>query len=207
MNKKLFKLITGLICLVMLVTPISTPLAQEKGDLDELSNEEEELLENELQEFQGSLLILELIEELPENIAENGIEEGVAWLNTNKGEELQGIKFINDNGNLNVIEDNDSLISTFGVMDCAWGIGKAIAANALPWSKILKIKKAVKIMGGTKVVAKTMVTAYKHQRNLGYGKAKAIKRAINVTKKALPAEYAKHWVEFFSLGVVKKHCF
>jgi hypothetical protein len=77
------------------------------------------------------------------------------------------------------------------------GIAKAIAMNALPWSKILKIKKAVKIMGGTKVVAKTVVNAYKHQRNLGYGKTKAIKRALDVTKRALPAEYAKHWVEFF----------
>lgn len=29
------------------------------------------------------------------------------------------------------------------------GITKAIAMNALPWSRYLKIKKAVKIMGGT----------------------------------------------------------
>lgn len=59
-------------------------------------------------------------------------------------------------------------------------------------------------MGGTKVVAKTMFNAYKHQRNLDYSRAKVIKKAINITKRALPAEYAKHWVEFFSLGAVKK---
>ncbi|MGT4652318.1 hypothetical protein [Bacillus cereus] len=90
---------------------------------------------------------------------------------------------------------------------CIWGIWKAIAMNALPWSKILKIKKAVKIMGGTRVVANALIKAYKHQRNLGYARAKSIKKAINVTKRALPAEYAKHWVEFFSLGVVQKECF
>ncbi|MDV3451206.1 hypothetical protein VSS76_13440 [Bacillus safensis] len=57
------------------------------------------------------------------------------------------------------------------------------------------------------MVANALIKAYKHQRNLGYSRAKSIKKAINVTKRALPAEYAKHWVESFSLGVVQKECF
>lgn len=206
MNKNFLKTFIGFICFVMLLTPVSTSFAQTKNDIEELPNEDQKILENELQEIEGNLHILELIEELPEDIAESGIEEGVKWLNANKGVEFAGIKFIDNDGYLDLVE-NDATFGTYSIGGCVWGITKAIAANALPWSKILKIKKAVKIMGGTKVVAKTVVNAYKHQRNLGYGKAKAIKRALNVTKRALPAEYAKHWVEFFSLGVITKQCF
>jgi hypothetical protein len=172
----------SLICAVLFLSPVSTTFAQAQNAPEELSNTDQDLLENELEEFESSLLLLELIEDLPEEIAEKGINEGVAWLNQNKGEDLANITFINNNGYLDMEGNTNPLISTYSIGGCAWGIAKAIAMNALPWSKILKIKKAVKIMGGTKVVAKTVVNAYKHQRNLGYGKTKAIKFVLNFYK-------------------------
>ncbi|WP_117168887.1 hypothetical protein [Paraliobacillus sediminis] len=207
MKKKVLKFFTGLICATLIVASVGPSVAEAKSGVVQ-SNEQEEILENELQDIDASLDILTLIEDLPEEIAENGINESVIWLNDNKGETFANQEFV-ANGEYLELKDvtNKNLIQMASVGGCVWGIAKAIAMNALPWSKILKIKKAVKIMGGTKVVAKTVINAYKHQRNLGYGRAKAIKRAMNVTKRAVPGEYVKHWVELFSLGVVKKQCF
>lgn len=207
MRKKTFSILVSLICLSLAFSFI-LPAKSISAQTDESIVSDSDVLLNDFPDMDVNFAILELLEKLPDEVASKGIEKSVEWFNKNKGNEFAGQKFIADGEYLKLSPDFDEpVMSTLSVSGCIWGIGKAIAMNALPWSKILKIKKAVKIMGGTRVVANALIKAYKHQRNLGYSRAKSIKKAINVTKRALPAEYAKHWVEFFSLGVVQKECF
>ncbi|PAD92341.1 hypothetical protein CHH52_10155 [Shouchella clausii] len=169
---------------------------------------EEHYLEEEAEQLEEGLLdVMDLFVAIPDEIIEYGtMNDGIEWLNANKGPEFEGQIFVADGDSI-VLEVDPDYIGVMGVGDCIWAIGKAIAMNALPWAKIVKIKKAVQIMGGTRVVANTLINAYKHQRNLGYSRSKAIKRAIDVSKRAVPRVYVKHWVEFFSLGAIQKNCF
>jgi hypothetical protein len=120
MNKIFLRSFISLICAVLFLSPVSTTFAQAQNAPEELSNTDQDLLENELEEFESSLLLLELIEDLPEEIAEKGINEGVAWLNQNKGEDLANITFINNNGYLDMEENTNPLISTYSIGGCAW---------------------------------------------------------------------------------------
>ncbi|MFP7312129.1 hypothetical protein [Bacillus safensis] len=195
-RKKPFSVFVNFICLSLALSVI-LPAKSIFAQTDENIVSDEDLLLNDFPDMDVNFSLLELIEELPDEVASKGIDESVKWLNKNKGDEFVGQEFIADGEYLKLLSDfNEPVMSTSSVSGCIWGIGKAIAMNALPWSKILKIKKAVKIMGGTRVVANALIKAYKHQRNLGYSRAKSIKKAINVTKRALPAEYAKHWLSF-----------
>lgn len=209
MRKSFVAFVCGAIVFVLFLSPICNSVAQAKGNYTpRIESLNENSLNDEIADIEqaSAFRVLNLLEEMPDSVAESGIEAGVEWLNANKGSDFSGQKFVAKGEYLDLVE-YPNVIKPASVGGCIWGITKAIAMNALPWSKIVKIKKAVKIMGGTRVVANTVIKAYKHQRNLGYGRTKAIKRAIDVTKRAVPREYVKHWVEFFSLGVVKKECF
>lgn len=209
MFKKSFKVIIMGLCFTLfisfgIVQPANAAGWQEK---DFSSNSDVENIEVEAEALEESLGgVLGLIEEMPIEIAEAGIEEGVQWLNDNKGDEFFGQLFIADGENVDLIAD-PNMITTYGIVACGAAIAGAFAMNAWPWAKILKVKKAVQLLGGSKVMAKTLVNAYKHQRNLGYSKATAAKRAIDVTKRALPGEYIKALTEFLSLKMVIAKCF
>ncbi|HDA0860675.1 TPA: hypothetical protein R8C90_002740 [Staphylococcus aureus] len=81
---------------------------------------------------------------MPESIAEKGIDEGVKWLNKNKGDEYIGYIFINENNNLKLIKDPDRIQPRANLTACISAIGVVIASNAIPWAKIIKVKKAIK---------------------------------------------------------------
>lgn len=203
MSKNSFKVIIMGLCFMLLISfGIVQPVnASEWKEKDFSLNPDAEIIEMEAEALEEGLGgFFGLIEEMPIEVAEAGIEEGVQWLNDNKGDEFYGKVFIADGENVDLIAD-PNMMTTYGIVACGAAIVGAITMNAWPWAKILKVKKAVQLLGGSKVMAKTLVTAYKHQRNLGYSKATAAKRAIDVTKRALPGEYVKALTEFLSLKI------
>ncbi|SDY12762.1 hypothetical protein [Thermoactinomyces sp. DSM 45892] len=223
--KKMLKPLIASICVSLGVSFIGSPLANamnntlsnnstvEEGtgliqigfNNPESANPTDAEIVTESEKLAGvSETVMTLFEQIPDGIID--AEEGVKWLNENKGQEFNGYKFVVNDELVSLVEIKDKLTQE-SFWSCSTAIVSAIAMNALPWAKILKIKKAIQIMGGTKTVVNAITTAFKHQRNLGYSRANAIKRALNVTKKALPAEYVKYWMEFFSLGGVVKGCF
>lgn len=149
---------------------------------------------------------LGLIENMPEDVADNGIDSGVKWLNENKNSDYDGYKFIAQNGNVQLVQDKEGF-QTEGAGACVTAVGAAIAQNAIPWAKILKVKKAAKAMGGIQKMSGKISTAYKHQRNLGKSKTAALKAGTSVAMRTFPEATRNAVIEFFSLGAVGTACF
>lgn len=178
---------------------VNTQAQQENINQSQI-NEEAMNLEEGINSYLG------LIEKMPESIANQGIDSGIQWLNKNKSEEYSGYKFIAKNGNIQLVQVSKN-ISTYGAGACATAVGVAIAQNAIPWAKILKVKKAAKAVGGIQKLAGKISTAYKHQRNLGKSKTAALKSGTKVAMKAFPEATRSAVIEFFSLGAVGTTCF
>lgn len=76
-DKKLFKPVIFILCLSLIITPTSSALAAiQNDDSSKTSNEiPDEILESEFDEMkESSFGFLELLEQLPEEIAESGID-------------------------------------------------------------------------------------------------------------------------------------
>ncbi|WP_456279980.1 hypothetical protein M1D98_02760 [Bacillus sp. K7] len=205
--KKSIKQLVIVICFSLIFTTITIPIASAKESSDDVSSEQVNV---EAQIMKRTLEpLLELIDQMPEDVAEQGINSGIEWLNVHKGNEFVGYEFVADGENLTAVKTVQESIGPFIVLStwsCISSAAKAIAVNAIPWAKILKVKKAAKLMGGLNSMTKTIITAYKHQRNLGLSRTNAIKKAVKVSTKALPDETQKAVLEFFSLGDVVDNC-
>ncbi|NPC90831.1 hypothetical protein HOO54_01290 [Bacillus sp. WMMC1349] len=203
-NFKTFKYIIIFMCTCLLFsTAVSLPMAKAESLSNEI-NAEAEQLENVFGPF------AKLIDEMPTDVAERGIEAGVKWLNENKGSDFKDFNFIATEEGLKTIEINNNhtfKTQSFLSWPCLSSIGKALISNAIPWAKLLKVKKAAKLMGGINTMVKTVVRAYKHQRNLGRSRMGALKKAIRISTKAFPGETQKALLEFFNIGDVFYRCF
>lgn len=177
------------------------PVEKESKKVDEDQvNQEANTLEKGLNSYVG------LIEKMPDDVADQGIDSGVKWLNENKDVDYDGYKFIAQNGNVKLVPDKNG-VQKEGTGACTLAVGSAIAQNAIPWAKILKVKKAAKAMGGIQKMSGKIAKAYKHQRNLGKSKTAALKAGTNVAMRAFPEATRQAVIEFFSLGAVGTACF
>ena len=82
---------------------------------------------------------------MPDSVANKGIDSGVKWLNQNKGQDYKGYKFIATDRNIQLVPNGKTIV-TYGKGACVLAIGNAIAQNAIPWAKILKVKKQLKLL-------------------------------------------------------------
>ncbi|MFP7233229.1 hypothetical protein SFC70_14885 [Bacillus subtilis] len=184
--KKSIKQLVIVICFSLIFTTITIPIANAKENSNEVSSEQVNV---EAQNMKRTLEpLLELIDQMPEDVAEQGLNSGVEWLNVHKGNEFE----------VKTVQESIGPFIVLSTWSCISSAVKAIAVNAIPWAKILKVKKAAKLMGGLNSMTKTIIRAYKHQRNLGLSRTNAIKKAVKVSTKALPGETQKAVLEFFS---------
>ena len=134
---------------------------------------------------------------MPDSVANKGIDSGVKWLNQNKGYDYKGYKFIATDGNIQLVPNGKTVV-TYGKEACALAIGNAIAQNVIPWTKILKVKKATKPVGGIQKLSWKIKVAYKHQRNLGKSRKVALKSGTKVAMKTFPKATKQAVLELFS---------
>ena len=134
---------------------------------------------------------------MPDSVANKGIDSGVKWLNQNKGYDYKGYKFIATDGNIKLVPNGKTVV-TYGKEACALASGNAIAQNVIPWTKILKVKKATKPVGGIQKLSWKIKVAYKHQRNLGKSRKVALKSGTKVAMKAFPKATKQAVLELFS---------
>lgn len=140
---------------------------------------------------------------MPQSIADQGIDAGVKWLNENKTSEFAKHVFVNQNGSLvlkSTAPSNKSTVRTLDWGACISAVGVAVVSNAIPWTKILKVKKAAKAVGGMTKMTKMITTAYQHQRNLGLSRTNALKKAVSISARTFPEDVQQALIEFFSLG-------
>lgn len=206
MKKKISKITIKMSVFALLLLPLSENLSSELSYAETIQqnstsiqiDKEADTIEKEISPF------FNLIEKMPESIANQGIDAGVKWLNDNKTKEFSEYKFVNQDGSL-ILQPlspfvNGNTIKRFNWAGCISAVGVAVATNAIPWAKILKVKKAAKAVGGMTKMTKMIITAYKHQRNLGRGRIEAIKKAVEISAKSFPKDTRQALIEFFSLG-------
>lgn len=154
-----------------------------------------------------------LIESLPDELAtEDKTVERLDWMIDNTDDsELQSALIAEKQKLTNEVP----VIVAFSAWKCAKGIATAIAQNAVPIAKVLKIKKAIKVAGGTAKFANKLVQSYDYysrirkpgSRVAKYSKTTAMKLALKKTARATPdafdALYALLGIDSFINGCLK----
>ncbi|MBT1018079.1 hypothetical protein KJY77_02850 [Canibacter sp. lx-72] len=88
---------------------------------------------------------------------------------------------------------------------CGSAIGYAIITNFTP-AKILKVKSAIKAVGGAIPFVKTAWNIYKKARAAKMSKSAALKQAINGGAKAAGSDVKKALLELFGITAVMAAC-
>ncbi|MBU0278999.1 MULTISPECIES: hypothetical protein [unclassified Gemella] len=187
------KFLSAILASSLLVTPISHLIHQNnnisKAYVNIANNTEENLLNKDLK-------YIKLLDKMPMNVAEGTIEEGIKWLNENKGKDFGFGEFI-------ATGDSIKFQSYYRSWSCVYGIGTAVV-NLLPWSKILKLKQGAKALGGLQTVASNIYNRYKYlinnYRSYKNNKWGAMKLAVTETANSMPGEAKAAFMEFFGLG-------
>ncbi len=137
--------------------------------LVQIKNVTQPELDNELLSPNSDFVkFLNGIEQLPPGIEKQGPEKVAKWLSkktgvevTTDGENL----FIPSLAEVNLETDqsfNESSITTFGVWGCITAVGLMIGTVGFPFSKILKLKKAIDFLGGVTKTVKRINKSYKN---------------------------------------------
>ncbi|WP_139300077.1 hypothetical protein [Virgibacillus chiguensis] len=74
---------------------------------------------------------------------------------------------------------NDSRITTFSTWGCITAVGLMIGSVGFPFSKILKLKSSIKLLGGVKETVQLIHKNYKKLRENRWRKKDAWKEAVS----------------------------
>jgi hypothetical protein len=85
-------------------------------------------------------------------------------------------------------------------------IGLMIGTVGFPLSKIIKLKKAIDLLGGVKVTVERIYKYYKKYRSWNYTRTAAWKRAVNEASNGLPKDVLDAFLDFFNITNVINNC-
>lgn len=147
---------------------------------------------------------LDLLDKIPMDVAEQGTYASAEWLNSNV---KAGGTFVADDEYVRFVPEDTIKLRSAG--SCTWQVSKTIALNFIPWAKILKVKQVAKGLGGFAKLTKLVYKSYKHQRNIGLSKKKALNKAVRnvVSSKKFGNAKVEAIYQFFELDGVFKECF
>ncbi|ANQ80643.1 hypothetical protein LNA65_000663 [Staphylococcus pseudintermedius] len=148
---------------------------------------------------------LDLLDKIPMEVAEKGTKASAQWMNENS--DLKGT-FIADGEYVKFFPEGTKILAR-SAGTCTWEVTKATALNFIPWAKVLKVKQVAAGLGGFAKLTKLVYHSYKHQRNLGLSKKKALRKAVNnvVSSKKFGNAKVEAIYQFFELDGVFKECF
>ncbi|KAI4209340.1 MAG: hypothetical protein LQ351_007732 [Letrouitia transgressa] len=133
------------------LTPVVTAHAIPKAEAVAAPAETKELIPFPFDEAHASYIedAFDTIASIPDPVFDEGEEAVKQWV-------------LNHSANPNLNTRNTSLAPRQGwlqVAKCAYAIGKAIVENAIPLSKLRRIKELIGLLGGAKKVAKMLLKA------------------------------------------------
>ncbi|MBX6765274.1 MAG: hypothetical protein IRY88_16630 [Rubrobacteraceae bacterium] len=131
------------------------------------------------------------VEDLPDSVVVQGEKATREWLSNRLGvdAELAGI------------------YQPQGIFGCASAIGVALVSNAIGIAKILKIRAAIRAVGGAYRFARIIVNAYRVARGRGLGRLAAIRYAARRAAIVSGEDVYGPLLALFSLGSVVDACF
>ncbi|MFD2760095.1 hypothetical protein [Lentibacillus juripiscarius] len=202
-----WKAVISAFCAVVLLFSISAPSVSANKNVTQPE------LDNELLSPNSDFVkFLNGIEQLPPGIEKQGPEKVAKWLSkktgvevTTDGENL----FIPSLAEVNLETDqsfNESSITTFGVWGCITAVGLMIGTVGFPFSKILKLKKAIDFLGGVTKTVKRINKSYKKYKSWNYRTKDAWKAAVNESARGLPKDTLNAFLDFFNISNVINQC-
>lgn len=162
--------------------------------------------------------ILIAIEQLPSELEEQGAEKIAHWISEASGVEVlaEGDYLVfptlqNEESELLNDSDMPSVVTFASWTDyasCIGAIGLAAAANALPITKITKLKKIFSSLGGVTNSIKMIYTNYKYYRSKKFTIKNSLDKAITdiVNKNKLGSEAKQILLDFFGISSVIGSC-
>ncbi|MFT0803082.1 hypothetical protein VSK91_17075 [Bacillus swezeyi] len=151
--------------------------------------------------------LLESVENIPETVINQGTDSILDWLEKDSGLDLivdGDIIKLNLEGSKYTYSDSN--IQLAGFWGCTAAILAAVAGVGIPISKILKLKKALKAVGGvSKFVDKVLDLAAKYKRK-GYGKAAALKKAIKKASSTLGKDLQNALLDLAGITAIIANC-
>ncbi len=174
------------------------------GDKGLNGSDHEKLLDEEM--FEQSTSVLQAIEDIPEGIIDQGAYETAEWLHKKTGLFVH-VDYVDGEEYLRFSEVDGTAIRPANVMGCITAVGIAIVSNAFSFTKITKIKSALKAMGGTAKAVKEIKKWYDKYRYGGFSRHKAISKALDKASSGLSKDVKNALLDFFSLTNVVANCF
>ncbi|MCY9513623.1 hypothetical protein [Paenibacillus apiarius] len=127
-----------------------------------------------------------------------GEEKTVEWLT-----QYTGMNVIIQEGN---IKFSPEFLPSFSIPGCIGAIGLALISAGLPFTKILKVKKALDALGGTAKFVKAFYDSYKLYKSYGHSTTAAVKKAINSIGGSLKADLKDALLDFFNINNIIANC-
>lgn len=157
--------------------------------------------------FYNARTILQAIENLPDEVISMGAHETAAWLQDETG----FLVSVDDDGNLQFADpylaSYDDMLLRASIPGCIGAVGIALISNGIPFLKILKVRSALKALGGTKKAITKIKKYYDDFRRKGNSRSNAIKKALNKASSSLGKDAQKALLDFFNLSNVAANCF
>lgn len=166
--------------------------------------QQQQAIDNEM--FDQSKTILQAIENIPNSVVEQGPQKTAEWLQNKTG------YYVSIDAKENLIFDEVSPaksknIQSFSTSGCIGAVGVALVSNGIPFTKILKVKSALKALGGTANAVSKIKKAYDKYRFNGFSRNDSIKKALNSAASELAGDTKAALLDFFNLSNVIANSF
>ncbi|CAJ1004169.1 MULTISPECIES: hypothetical protein [Bacillales] len=161
----------------------------------------EQLIDNEV--FDQTTVILQAIEDIPQSVLDQGPQATAIWFQETTGLYVT----VDSEDNLHFSEVKPNLKVSRSVAGCIAAVGIALVTNAFSFTKITKIKSAIKALGGTTKAVKTIKKYYDEFRYNGFSRKKSISKALDKASEGLSKSVKDALLDFFNLTNVVANCF
>ncbi|OUZ07928.1 hypothetical protein [Bacillus pumilus] len=191
---------------VFLFSMVAPSFASAIDTNDSPPTKNERLADEEM--FNQTENVLNSIETIPNSVLEKGIEATAEWFEKETGL-FVSIYYENGEGFLKFgeFDPNPNVIRTSNVAGCVTAVGIALVNNAFSFTKITKIKSALKALGGTTKAVKKIKKHYDEYRYGGFSRYKAMDKALHDASKGLNKDVKDALLDFFSLTGIVANCF
>lgn len=142
--------------------------------------------------------VLSAIEHIPDAVVAQGEEKTIEWLTQHTG-----MRVIVKEGNLQFLP---KLLPSFNIPGCISAIGLAILTVGFPFTKILKVKKAIDALGGTVKFVKAFSQSYQLYKSYGYSTTTAVQKAIRSIGGSLKSDLYYALLDFFNINNILGNC-
>jgi len=179
------------------MTNIGTAFAQSENQFENpFLKQSNEFIKSELPGLMDNTEVLYLIEDIPDSVINEGREAILNWFKNN----------IKNSNTLIAFEQANNPMQTRSILGCASAVGIALVSLAWAPAKILKIKKALKALGGTKTFVTKSIQYYKVYRKQKFSRTQAWKKATSRAAAKVSPEIRDALLGFFGISAIIDAC-